>query len=198
MRHVIVAAAVLLLLPAAKAAQCNTPATATFRDNLTNAPIDRIASDALGLYVDATQNVKAIIDCNGDFDLDTSDSAHQPVYRHVWVDLTQCVSTSCNAPFTAAYQDVYLSTGSGGLMQLAIGATKSMNVQVNLPGGFLRFNPKLYAETSWVTATRTSSTSWTIEAPPNAVAKFVQIGKNGATIDLGDFTVPFQITVNLK
>jgi hypothetical protein len=169
-------------------------------------------SDGLGPYVDGTQNVKAIIDCSGDFDLDTSASASQSVYRHVWVDLTGCVpGFTCTPPYQAAFEDVYFSTGNcgpAGCNLLGLQPGQSEQVAVHVGAGYtLTFNPKEYAETSTVTVIRTQSGGWTIQALPDSItgaypiAKLVQRVGNGPKttyIDHGDYYVTFQINVALK
>src|SRR5690242_21961921 len=63
--------------------------SAMFRDD--TAVPDRIRSDGAGPYVNGQHNVKAIIDGQGDFDLDTSASGSGT--RTLFVDLTSPTST---------------------------------------------------------------------------------------------------------
>ncbi|HET9400334.1 MAG TPA: hypothetical protein VFO34_05240 [Candidatus Acidoferrales bacterium] len=169
--------------------------SATFRDD-TTIP-DRIRSDGAGPYVNGQQDIKAIIDGVGDFDLDTSNAPHGT--RTLFIDFTSPASTSATPPFTSANVDVYFSTGGGGLPQMAVGDAKTMHVQIILPGGyFLEFNPNAQPGSSSVLVTRTSSNTWTIEASATSTAQLIQTttshGKTTVTND-GFFYMPFKITV---
>lgn len=174
-----------------------TSMVATFRSDVTIP--DRIGSDGAGSYTDGLQNVKAIIDGVGDFDLDTSASGAGT--RTVFLDFSMPASTGANPPFTTGYMDVYLSTGGGGLPQIAVGFSKSMNIRVNLPGYFLDFNPNTYPDTANVLVTRTASDTWTIEAASTGIAKLQLVttvrGKTVLT-DEGNFFMPFKLTVKTK
>lgn len=192
----ILAALSLTFVSSHASAGTGTSTSATFRDN-TNLP-DRIRSDGTGPYVNGQQNVKAIIDGVGDFDLDTSNSGRGGT-RTLFVDFTSPASTGATPPFSSANVDVYFSTGGGGLLQMAVGTAKMMNVQIILPGSyFLEFNPNAHPGSSSVIVTRTSSTTWTIEASATSTAQLIQSttshGKTTVTSE-GFFYMPFQITV---
>ena len=169
--------------------------SATFRDD-TTIP-DRIRSDGAGPYVNGQHNVKAIIDGQGDFDLDTSASGSGT--RTLFVDLTSPTSTSATPPFTSANVDAYFSTGGGGLPQMAVGGTKMLNMQMILPNSyFLEFNPNAHPGSSSVLVTRTSSTTWSLEASATSTAQLIRSvtshGKTTVTSE-GFFYMPFKITV---
>ena len=184
------------------------PVIGTFRDS-TTIP-DRIKSDGLGTYVDGQNGVRAVIDARGDFDLDTSTAG--PGGRTLFVDLSSCVSTSCNAPFATQDVDAFMSTGVGGLPNMAQGSSTASSLAVNFvtpstpnTQWFLRFNPNAYPGTSTVTVTRGSASTWTIEAVTGstscgAMAKLLSAPTTGKLIltDRGNFCVPFEVTVSLK
>ena len=84
---------------------------------------------------------------------------------------------------------------------MAVNSSKRMRLAVNFPGWFIRFDPNQYTGTTNVTATRTSETSWDIEAAYNNIGKLLQVssvkGKLVLT-DRGNFFLPFKVTVTLK
>lgn len=176
-------------------ASTGTSTSATFRDDMTIP--DRIRSDGGGAYVNGQQNIKAIIDGVGDFDLDTSNAGHGT--RTLFIDFTSPASTTATPPFSTANVDVYFSTGGGGLPQMAVGDAKMMHVQIILPGNyFLEFNPNAQPGSSSVMVTRISSTTWTIEASATSTAELLKNttshGKTTVTSE-GFFYMPFKITV---
>ena len=177
-------------------ASTGTSTSAAFRDD-TNLP-DRLRSDGAGPYVNGQQNVKAIIDGVGDFDLDTSSSGRGST-RTLFIDFTSPASTGATPPFSSANVDVYFSTGGGGLLQMAVGSAKMMHVQIILPGYyFLEFNPSAQPGSSSVLVTRTSVSTWTIEASATSTAELIENttshGKTTQTNE-GFFYMPFKITI---
>ena len=179
----------------------STPLIATFADN--NLTPDRIQSDGLGPYVNGQSNVKAILDGRGDFDLDTN-TTPGPAIRTLFLDFTSCASGpgTCTPPFTTDRVDSYMSTSAGGLPSMAVGSSKASSLQVSFVGGyFLRFDPSAYPETSNITVTRTSLTTWTVQAPATGIAKLVTYtgnGKNSTLIDHGDYLMPFGVNLQVK
>ena len=178
--------------------QSQTSMVATFRDDPTIP--DRIQSDGAGSYEDGLQIVKAIIDRQGDFDLDTN-AGGGPGARTVFLDFSAAASIGANPPFTSGYVDGYLSTGGGGLPQMAVGSFRRMRLHVSLPGYFLDFNPNAFPDTSNVLVTRTAPDAWSIEATSSDIAKLTRIttvrGKTVLT-DEGNFFMPFKLTVKTK
>jgi len=187
----------LILVSHHVGASTGTSMEATFRDDLTIP--DRIRSDGGGPYINGQQSVSAIIDGQGDFDLNTSSKgAHT---RSLFVDLTSPTSSSATPPFTTAFVDAFLSTGGGGLPQMSVGSVKVMHLQIDLPNYyFLDFNPSAQPGSSTVTVTRTASDTWTIEASANSIAELRMVttshGKTTTTNE-GLFYMPFKITAQL-
>ncbi len=174
------------------------PVTATFRD----ASGDQIASDGRGPYVNGVDNVKAILDGRGDFDLDTSVGGLKPI-RLLSLDFSQLASSpppGCNPPIaTPTLVDVYFSTGVGGLPGLTVGQSVASTLAVHFAGWFLKFDPSL--GTSTVTVTHASTNTWTIEAASNAIALLQKVTQTKGKIVLtpcGTFTMPFEVTVTLQ
>lgn len=179
----------------------STPLIATFADN--NLTPDRIQSDGMGPYVNGQSNVKAILDGGGDFDLDTNTTPLAAI-RTLFLDFTSCASGpgTCSPPFTTDRVDSYMSTSAGGLPSMMVGSSKASSMQVSFVGGyFLRFDPGAYPETSNVTVTRTSSTTWIVQAPATAIAKLLRStgnGKNATLADEGDYFMPFGVSLQVK
>ena len=181
------------------------PMTAEFRNDVQTP--DRIMSDGLGLYIDRVDQVKAILDARGDFDLDTN-TAGGPAFRRLVLDFTSpasCPAAGCQPPFATGAEDAYLSTGAGGLPAMPVGAAVGSTLAVNFyPGGdlqwFLRFNPSQYPDTSNVVVTRLSADTWAIEAGSNAIAKLLSAPTKGKMVltDRGNFFMPFRAVVRRK
>jgi hypothetical protein len=175
------------------------PVTATFRD----APGDQIASDGRGPYVNGVENVKAILDGRGDFDLDTSVGGLKPI-RALSLDFGQPASPplpGCSPPFaTPTLVDVYLSTGVGGLPAMAVGSSVASSLAVHFgfggTGWFVEFG--MVPGTSTVTVTHVTSNTWTIEAASTAIAELQKATTTKGkivTTDCGTFLMPFEVTV---
>jgi len=167
---------------------------------------DRIKSDGLGSYVHGLDQVKAILDATGNFDLDTVVS--KPVIRKLFLDfaaVASCPEAGCWAPFESGLEDAYMSTGGGGLPNMAVGASIRSKLQVTFASGvgtqwFLRFDPGQYPETSNVLVTRTASDTWEIQAAPTDVAKLLSAPTKGRLVltDRGNYFMPFKIVVRKK
>ena len=177
----------------------STSMTASFRDDSSATVPDAITSDGGGAYVNGQQNIKAIIDGSGNFDLDTSTNGPRNV-RTVCLNFSYPASSGATPPFTSDCVDVYLSTGGNtGLLQMSVGTSEAKHLQIDFPGYFLDFNSNAQPGSSMVTVTRNSQTTWTIEADyPNAIAQLSKISTvNGKTVFINEglFNMPFAITV---
>lgn len=193
------AACIMLIivgLSPAGLAGSGTPVTATFRD-LSG---DQIGSDGGGPYVDGVQEVKAIFDGRGDFDLDTSVGGQPPI-RFLSLEFSQQASAppvGCSPPFTTmpGKVDAYMSTGVGGLPGMAVGSSVATTLVVHFVGWFVEFGT--VSGTSTVTVTHTDSHTWTIEAASNAIAELQKATTTKGKLVLtpcGTFFMPFELTV---
>lgn len=173
------------------------PMIATFGDDLAY----RIRSDGLGPYIHKVDDVKAIIDALGDFDLDMN-MAGGPAFRLLLLDFSDPASSNYNPPFISETVDAYFATQDGGLMEMDVNSSKYMRLAVNFAGYFIRFNPNTYPDTTNIKVTRTSENSWEIEATaPTDIGKLLKVktvkGKLVLT-DCGNFYLPFKVTIVFK
>jgi len=178
------------------------PMTATFSDSSG----DRIGSDGLGPYINGVDDVYAIIDARGDFDMKTDGWGGTPkvVERMLYLDFQDPASQYFNRPFLWAYEDAFMSTGVGDLPLMGIGSYVSSNLAVNFGassrGYFIRFNPNTYPGTNWVRITRLSEDTWEIEAVYPAIAQLLSYPTKGKFVltNEGLFCMPFKVTVKKK
>lgn len=208
-RQILAAAAVFLSAASAVGLRAGPPSqipmTAEFRDDV-SLP-DRIMSDGLGPYVHGVGQVKAILDGRGDFDLDTNASG-KPALRLLSLDFTvpaSCPASGCQPPFATGSEDAYMSTGAGGLPNMAIGASTRSKLQVSFSSGgnlqwFVRFDPSQYPDTSSVLVTRLDVNSWTIEAGATDTAKLLSAPTSGKLVltDRGNYFLPFRVVIRRK
>lgn len=181
-----------------------TPSTAEFRNDF-QVP-DRLMSDGMGLYVHGVDQVKAVFDARGDFDLDTNSSG-RPALRRLVLDFTAvagCPAAGCRPPFATSAEEAYMSTGAGGLLNMPIGSIRTKLAVNFFPGGdlqwFLRFDPSQYPDTSNVLVTRLDANTWTIEAASTDVAKLLSAPTKGKLVltERGNFFMPFKVVVRRK
>jgi hypothetical protein len=181
----------------------NVAATAQFR-----CPGDCSAGDAI--RGDGGANYAAGLNSNSEFDLTPT------VSRVVWLDfgaLTGCAGCRRNFTSVAVTNGVIHTnvvdpaTGqlaANGLKSIPMGATWPSFIKVSfetVQNGVtvlwtLRFNPVEQPQTTTVDVTRTSATSWVIEAMASDLAALVskEVRKRGETNE-GAFVMPFRITV---
>ncbi len=177
------------------------PVTATFRDDA--ALPDRIGSDGLGTYIDGVDHVRAVLDGRGDFDLDTN-STGGPTVRTLFLDFRTPASPTANPPFATSTVQAFISTGAGGLPQMAIGSSTRSKLAVNFDasgkGWFIRFSPNEYPDTSSVLVSRVSVDAWEIEAAPTDIAKLLSYSTRGKLVltDEGNFFMPLRVVVKRK
>lgn len=181
----------------------SVPALAAFRCPGDCATGDAIRGDGNGSY-------SAVLNSNSEFNLTPS------VGRVVWLDfgpVTGC--TGCRRDFTTVAMNngelqtnvIDPATGavaSNGLKSIPVGATWPAFLKVvfnTVQSGVtvqwtVRFNPRDYPQTTTIDVTRTSATSWVIEATPSDAAALLskELRKRGETNE-GVYVMPFQITV---
>jgi hypothetical protein len=170
------------------------PAGATFANNTD----DHIRSDAGGAYLDGVDGVRCIIDLLDDFILQLHYNGKKNApRRELFFDFNDPVPGSINRG--TFFEDAFLNVDSIGT--LAVGESRSAHAQFNTQIGLLRFNPSSYPGTSYVLVTRTSATTWEIVASAATggdVAALVQQSKGNSFRLLGNYHMPFKITVQLQ
>ena len=172
-----------------------TPVSATFTDNAG----DHIRSDGGGAYQNGVTGVQAKIDLLDDFILQLHFSGNKNLPRRkMFFDFTAPVPGSGSGAFDRGtfYEDAFLNVDSIGT--LAVGESRAAQAQFNTQIGLLRFNPANYPGTSYVLVTRTSETTWVITASAGTggdVVALVQQAKNNTFKQVGNYHMPFQITV---
>jgi hypothetical protein len=182
------------------------PVTATFRVDF---PGDRIGSDGLGAYIDQVDDVHAVIDARGNFDMITAWHGGQKVMeRMLYLDFQDPASTLFNPPFLNDCVLAFMSTGVGDLPLMEINSSVSSNLGVNFgaAGGrgwfnwFIRFNPDVYSGTNSVQITRLSEDTWEIEAVYPAIAQLLSYPTKGKFVKTNEglFHMPFKVTVKKK
>jgi hypothetical protein len=175
------------------------PVTATFRDY----PGDRIASDGLGPYIEGVDDVYAIIDVRGDFDMDTGGTP-KVVERLLYLDFTSPASQYVNPPFLYGNDSAFMSTGVGDLPLMVVGSSVLSNLAVNFGAAgrcwFIRFNPEKYPGSTKVLITRLSEDTWEIEARLTDIAQLLSYSGKGKLVltNEGYFNMPFKVTVKKK
>lgn len=177
------------------------PVTATFRDSG-----DRIGSDGLGPYIDKLDDVHAVIDARGDFDMDTDWYGETPKVeeRKLYLYFTEPVLGYYNPPFLYGYVSAFMSTGVGDLPLMVVDSSVLSNLAVNFGaagrGWFIRFNPEKYPGSTKVLITRLSEDTWEIEALATDIAQLLSYSGKGKFVltNEGFFHMPFKVTVKKK
>ncbi|HEX4946871.1 MAG TPA: hypothetical protein VFZ34_09415 [Blastocatellia bacterium] len=169
------------------------PVTVVFNDSLDN----NIRSDGLGAYLNGVDGVQRIIDLLNDLILQLHFAGKKTLpRRQMFFDFTKPVGNALNRG--TILEAAFLNVDSIGTM--AVGESRSAQAQFNTSIGLLRFNPANYPGTSYVLVTRTSETTWEITASASTggdVAALVQQARNGTYKPVGNYHMPFQITVQL-
>lgn len=174
-----------------------TPATGQFRDAIT----DHVLSDG-GAYVDGQNGVSSAINVGGNYLLDTEKTSRKLTF----VAPASYAVGGCTLPFQReATPSDFANQALAHLNTMAVGATTQVTATiVVIPSEtprtqyYLSYEPSLYPETSSITATRVSSTTWTLEAAADAIAKISTATTHG-TKPCGDaIGMPFLITVTLQ
>jgi hypothetical protein len=177
------------------------PVTATFQDSG-----DRIGSDGLGPYIEGVDDVHAVIDARGDFDMDTDwyGGTRKVVERLLYLDFTSPASQYFNPPFLYGYDSAFMSTGVGDLPLMEIGLPVPSNLAVNFATAgrcwFIRFNPEKYPGSTKVLITRLSEDTWEIEARLTDIAQLLSYSGKGKLVltNEGYFYMPFKVIVKKK
>jgi hypothetical protein len=184
----------------------NVPATVAFRCPGDCTAGDAIRGDGLGSYP-ASINANSELTLGGD-----GGSLGGRVFHLDFGPVTGC--TDCRRDFITATSAGELQTNvinpatgseaSNGLKGIPVGATWPSFLYVNFQtvqnGATIlwtvRFNPSSYPASTTVDVTRTSETSWVIEATAGHVAQLVskQLRKRGETNE-GTYVMPFRIAV---
>jgi hypothetical protein len=181
----------------------NPSAQISFQDPLNQ---DQIYGDDNGAaYVDNQQGVQCFFVANGNVTLITGNT------RHLYLGFST-PDTALNSelsPPPSGYYDVNMTQGvenpdgscctATGLLGMPAGtsAPSWLSLSFNDSTGhswIVRFAHSNDANTSDVTATNTSATTWTITATPADVAVLIEEGKKGNTI-AGYYFMPVQMTI---
>lgn len=192
-------------LSAAANKPSGTPLAAVFRDALG----DGVTSDARirpgdPTYIDGVDDVEAVILDNGNFRV----SAKSPSPRKLCIDFgTQSSPPELGQPVC---DNGYQASGSpdlaGGLPALAVGQTMTSGSQVTwVTAGFnwfLRFGGDCAGNVvpaNRVSITRLDASTWTVESPfGTAILCKMPVKGRPVTTYVGDYNMPFQLTLRLK
>ena len=182
--------------------------------------VDRIEGDGLGPYFgDPNVQQGAYFDMNNHLYF----PLRRGLGRFVSLDFSatlgtpSCASTnSCRKNFTTVFTDHSLPASitnpvdavgeslPNGFYSLAVGQSAAAKYLLNFadPSGralrwSVRFNPPAYPGSSYVTVTRTGTSSWSIEATASDVAELVSTPTSGraVTVHEGFYAMPFKISV---
>ena len=89
-----------------------------------------------------------------------------------------------------------------GLLDIPINTQSNARMRINFPDPYgrallwtVRYNPKVYPGSTFVTVRRTSANSWIVTTSPSAIAKLVSWASHTVEVDEGTFAMPFQFTV---
>ncbi len=199
------------------------PLTATFRDTL-NGFDTRIQGDGAP-YPDGS----ALITCAGEIEIKNQEDFGRQIFLNFSdpsspapcePDCLRELDTYLTAPFIWR-TNVMANTGDpteddgslvGGAWAIPDGQSRQSRLKVNFstPNGTLtiRFKPDAFADTSWLLVTRTSSTTWTVEAASNDIAKLMTPDFQASTTvkgknktkghDEGNFFMPFILDVEIR
>lgn len=201
-----------------------TPVTASFRCPLgldCYAPdrLDRIQGDSLGSYA---ANLAGSSNTANPGDLYLALQAYGG--RFVSLDFTQpsgtplcAAATTCQKNFTTVYTDALQPASitnpvdamgtelPNGFLSISVGQSVHARFKLNFADPFgrsllwtIRFNPTMYPGSGYVTVTRTSTTTWTVEATTLDPAELVSLTTGrGKSVEAqeGFYTMPFKITV---
>lgn len=185
-------------LNAGGGASFEPPMIDTFRSNTADPP-DRIRDDGKGSYIHKIDQVRAVLDMQGDVNLRTNNSP-KPDIRTLFLDFGAPASADATPPFSSAYTKAIVVTVDGHLPNIAVGSSIRSKFQVlfsiGKTGYFIRFGSAKYPDTSDVLITRTASDTWEIEAGPTDVAKLLT--GDAADIPLGNFFMPFKFVTKKK
>ena len=174
-----------------------TPATGQFRD----ASTDHVLSDG-SAYIDGQNAVSSAINVGGNYLLDTEKTSRKLTF----VAPASYAVGGCTLPFQReATPSDFANQGLAHLNTMAVGATAQVTATIVVTPSetpktqyYLTYEPSVYPETSSITATRVSSTTWTLEAAADAIAKISTATAHG-TKPCGDaIGMPFLITVTLQ
>jgi hypothetical protein len=177
-------------------------ATGIFRDLVS----DRVQSDGLGPYINGTTGVTSAINSGGNYELNTG-------LPHGTRKLKFLAPTSygpgCSLPFQeeltgadmanqhiSKLTSMAVNTSIPVTMIIVLTPAETPSTEYNLT-----YDPTIYPEASYITATRTSPSTWTLEAASTAVAKIETNSTRGAykRVPCGDaIGMPFLITVTLQ
>lgn len=178
------------------------PATGVFRDLAS----DRVQSDGLGSYINGQEGVTSAINNGGNYELNTGLPKGTRKLKFL---APASYGPGCTLPFQ---QEL---TGADMANQ-HISKLTSMAVNTSIPVTMiivltpaetptteynLTYDPTVYPEASYLTATRTATNTWTLEAASTAVAKIETNSTHGAykRVPCGDaIGMPFLITVTLQ
>jgi hypothetical protein len=169
------------------------PATGVFRDLST----DYLRSDGLGPYVDGSQGVSSHIDILGDYDLNTKATGTAKRWLYV---ATIPSYTGCAVPFQNQLVSSYFASQNAGLSSMAVGSSKPVELTVAMGTTSnwtwnVNFRPSKFPETSYLTATRTGTNTWTIEAV-SATGKIIQDLSKGNNPCGDAYGLSFLVTVS--
>ena len=173
-----------------------TPASGQFRD----ASTDHVQSDG-AIYIDGQGNVTSAINIGGNYLLNTEKTSRKMTFV-----APASYAPGCTLPFQQeTAQADFANQGLAHLNTMALNTPTPVALTITiLPAETpktsygLTYEPSVYPETSSIIATRTTSTTWTLEAAASAVAKISTATTHG-TQPCGDaIGMPFLITVTLQ
>ena len=201
------------LIHAALAAS-TIPISVTFRDAYPLSSGDQIGGDQIGnngVIPYVTQGaVVAEFDASGNLHLNTDLQGRKGGRTLALAFQDPVPGTSCSGcsppPFTAPTLRVaFMSTNGvfdngnnvGGLLQMTPGDSGTTNLNVDIAGWFIRFNPGAYPQSTQVSVTRIDEKNWKIETISTSEAGLVKLSNNGNTqTNVGRFFMPTQILIN--
>jgi hypothetical protein len=177
-----------------------TPANGSFRD----ASTDHVQSDGLGTYINGQNGVSSTINSGGNYLLNTAGSGNpKSPSRHLTIAPPAAYGPGCTLPFQSAVTvgADFANQELSHLTSMSVGSSSDVTLVINFTVAgatyYLSYDPSLYPDSSSITATRTSATTWTLEADSAAVAKIEKVSKS--RVGCGEAQgMPFLITVTLQ
>ena len=178
------------------------PATGVFRDLVS----DRVQSDALGPYINGTDGVTSAINIGGNYELNTGLPKGSRKLKFL---APTSYGPGCTLPFQQELTEADLANQHiSKLTSMAVNTSSPVTMIIVLTPAEtpttefnMTYDPTVYPEASYITATRTGTNTWTLEAASTAVAKIETNSTHGAykRVPCGDaIGMPFLITVTLQ
>jgi hypothetical protein len=202
----------------------NSPVTMAFRcvDTVACPSGDRVQGDPSGPYVgNPTTSLGAFFNANHDLALRLDTPGGQYLFmdfsaatgapgcaasgscRRIGADAFTTVQTFNTIPDSGVNPvDAADNPLPNGLLDIPINTQSNARMKINFPDPYgrallwtVRYNPKVYPGSTFVTVRRTSASSWIVTTSPSAIAKLVSWASHTVEVDEGTFAMPFQFTV---